>query len=518
MINISAGFITNSFTSAFNIYNDTLRINNIDLGVPVDNISINPNDSYINQNTKFGSVKVLWPHLSLTGDIQLFLRYVTQTQVEAIERAAGAQDTNMYVSFAGYMYRTEHIDYTIKPNDTNPALLDMTLSMYGVLPYSTPVFRPKFSTLMDEGRLAMSSTIAVSNVKGISYSILPLPGISVRTREDTLALLTLKADNTVAYSIFSDIRNFSTGTTGAVNAMSNNTDQHYSQVSGLVKSSDGEDVLVSAKVSGNNILLTKYTFKYTSNAVSLTATNLPTINPGVMISSMYFKDNRLYVWGTSGGGMQLIAFDILSNNAREDIVDTSNIHRTVPGVTTFPSFTHKFNTVYTYGLQDKSMFTVVNNLTDVNSYNTYVFPKGVFNNIIGINHTQMTGILHVMKLEDNKLLVFPKGLTVTPTDSLLYAVVNFKNYNEKQNQYTNPAITAYKTGKTLTDYSQLFVTHGYIQVNTALISGNSMHMTTEAYTDYYKEDNIVAMTLSTSQNKYYVIDLGSTVEARVLTK
>lgn len=517
MITISTGFITNQFTSAFNIHSDTLKINNIDTGVPVDNITINPNDSYVNQNTKFGSVKVLWPHLSLTGDVQLFIKYITQAQVDAIERACTIQTGNIYLSFAGYMYRTENVDYNYKPNATSTHLLDMTLSLYGILPYSTPVFRPKFSTLADNNGLIMSSIMYSSSVKGTSYAVLPLPGISIRTKEDTLALLTLKSDNTVAYSVFSDIRDFSSGNTGAVNAMSNNIDQHYNQVTGLIKTGDGEDTFVSAKYSNGTIALTQYKFRYFGNSVSVSANNLPSISqPGVV--NMYSRDNKLYVWSTEASGLALSSYDLLAKNAKSELVNTSNIHAPVSGVTTFPPFAHKFNAPFVYGLQDKSMLAIVNNPGDVNSYNTYVFVKGMLNDITGVNHANMNGILHAAKLDDNKLIIFPRGVTMSNSDSLLYVIVNFRNYNQAQNQYTNGVITGYKVGETITDYSQIYITSGYIQTNTAIISGGNMHMTTEAYTDYYKENGIVAMTLSTNQNKYYAIDLGNRVEVRLLTK
>lgn len=513
-----SGFITNSFTSAFNVFRDSLTINNVDLGVSVDNISINPNDSYTNQNTQFGSVKVLWPHLSLTGEVQLFLKYLTQAQVDAVERACKMQDTNIYVGFAGYMYRTEHIDYSYQPSSTQHKL-DMTLSFYGVLPYSTPVFRPTFSTLSDGNGLVMSTNIFSTTVKGSTYALLPLPGCSVATREDVIALLTHKTDKTVGYTISSDISNYQSGTTAIMNALSNNIDQHYNQVSGLIKSTEGEDVFVSAKVVGTAIQASRYTFKYErSNAsIAMTATNLPNITTS-NVNSMYIKDTKLYVWTALTASYKLTSYDLVSGNKAEELIDSTKIHVAPEGVTMFPNFTHKYLAPYTYGLKDKSLLAIVNLSSDVDTYRCYKLPKSEFNAIPGVNANTMTGILHADKLEDNRLIVFPKGLSLTSTESVLYAVFSFRNYEEDREQYSDPKLIGYKIGAPLTDYSQMFITSSYIQTNTVIIAGTSMHMTTEAYTDYYKEDNILAMTLSTNQHKYYAIDLGATVQVRILTK
>lgn len=512
-----SGFITNSFTSAFNVYRDTLVINNIDLGVPVDNISINPNDSYTNQSTQYGSVKILWPHLSLTGDVQLFIKYITQAQVDAIERACRQQDTNIYISFAGYMYRTEHIDYSIVPSNGGKSL-DITLSFYGVLPYSTPVFRPKFSTLTDSTGLVMSTTIFSTTSKGHSYALLPLPGCSLSTREDVTAFLTHRTDNKVDCTISSDVRDFSSSTTsGIINALSNNTDQHYSQVINIVKTSEGEDTFIAAKYIGSTIKLSKYVFKYNNNSITMTATNLTDISIPYL-SSMYIADSKLFVWTLFSNTYKLISYDLLSNNAMQEIINSSNIHQPVAGVDMFYPFTYKFSASHIYGFKDKTLLAVSNLPTDVETYGAYKLSKSDFSYIPGVDPANLQGILFADKLEDNRIIVFPKGLTLSNNESVLYAVFNFRNYNEEQNQYSNPRLLGYKTGTAVTDYSQLFLTTSYIQTNTAVIAGGHMFMTTEAYTDFYKEDNIIAMTLSTNQHKYYAIDLGSKIEIRILTK
>ena len=500
---MSVGFLTNNFVSPFNPNRDTLMINNVDTGIPVDNISISPNDSYTIQETGFGTIKTMWPHLSLSGEVQLFIKFVSETDANKLNTLVQASNTNYFIAFAGYVFKAESIDISIKPNAQSINRLDVTLSFYGQLPYSSPVFRPGFSTkTTPEGRLIMSSDIATIPTAS-RVGIIPLPGNSIRNREDTILVLSNSTNTNTNYKVVSDIKDYTSGNLGNI-PITSTLHSHNSLTMGILDFTDGEDEIAIASRSGDTITVNYIRVRENNavpNHIRSKSINIPNI------TNMYISDSYLYVWSQMGYHYRLQRVMLKDKDTViENLQDSAGISGyQAPGA------------MY-YGLEDKRNISIVDNINSVrNIHKSFLIPKGIFNYIPGVNVNTLTSIHYAQKVEDNKIVLFPAGLS-TAKEAVLYVVMSFKKYNEEFDLYTEPRVLTYKLGELISNPEQMAVYSGIFQVNTAICDGHNLYMTTEAYTDYYKERNILCFAQSSVGNTYYAYKGSTDIKIRQLVK
>lgn len=514
---MSSGIITDTFISAYNAHKPNLTINNIDLGIPVDGYSIIPNDSYIIQETGFGTIKTVWSHLSTSGDCTLYLKEVDENTANYIDKICLAQDTNYYVSFLGYMYRTESIDVTIQPSQGSINRLDVTLSFYGKLPYSTPVFRPGFSNKYS------TEVSKMTNVTCASAMFIALPGQTLKNREDTILAMVRSTSGTVHAKICSNIKDYSDTNVNYNGALTSNFENPATKCGTILNIHEGLDEIAIAELSGQNITINFMRIKDNSvqpgyrNSVTL-ATPLAT--------RLIIKSNKLYVFYEGTDIYRIETYNLAESNiaaSRKVVEDSSQV--VLLSDIPLEGETPKYKPPTTGGCYNmvltniKNKLLICNDMSNVvNAYDSYILPRSIFSTIPGVTSTLFT-IEQVYQISDHKLCIFFRGLRAG-SSYVYYAIINFRDTDIERNNKYNSFITDYKiTNNDIPKHTQTINYFGITQTNTAVIGeNNTCYMSTEAYADFYIEPGVCAVAQTSLGFKMVLVQVGTDLSIRCMSK
>ena len=519
MIFISVGFITDGFVSAYNPLKQTLVINNIDLGIPVDGYSIIPNDSYITQETGFGTIKTVWSHLSLSGDVTLYMKDVSEATANFIDKICLKQDSNYYVSFLGYMYRTEAIDVTIQPSAGTIARLDVTLTFYGKLPYSTPIFRPGFSTTLS----TEISRIPSFDVKQTMF--IPLPGQTLKNREDTVMALVRNNASSVYFKVFSMVKDY-VGKTVSYDGVLTTNFEHPDTSSGCIFSvQEGIDDIATAEITSSSTVVVKF-IRIKDNDFIPNFRNSVTLSVSAP-TRVQIKNGILHVYSDSFGSYRLETFNLMASNiaSTKKIVEDSTKIRSLgaipqDGQTSTapldpPTTGSSYNMVLGDGKRKLLFVADIENVT--NAYDSFIFPKRLLESIPGVTDPTCN-IEQVHIISDNKLAIFFRNLRAG-SSYVHYVIVNFRDTDNERNNKKNAFIVDYRISSVnIPKFQQSFTYFGISQTNTAVISNGKCYMSTEAYSDFYVEDNVHAITQSTTGFKLVMVQSGNDLVLKCMSK
>lgn len=511
-----AGFITDGFVSAFNPTRTTLVINNVDTGVPVDGYSIIPNDSYIIQETGFGTIKTVWSHLSLSGDVTLYLKDIPEGTANFIDKLCLKQDTNYYVSFLGYMYRTEQVDITIQPTENSVNRLDVTLTFYGKLPYSTPIFRPGFSTNYSNEISRISSITASQSL------LMPLPGNSLKNREDTILALVKNTTNYATAKVVSSIKDYTSRNLTFTTPLTSNYASASDACIGLLNISDGLDDIVIATLASDVITLRFMQVKDNNlNESSRAQETLP--ESGATRISVI--DGKLYVYFDARGSYKLVSYNIMEKDLGKSrtVLEDSSKMRSLASIPAEgqqaplapPTTINSSN----YVLEDnRSKLLIVDTLSDVtNAYDSFILPKATLNQIGGVDTSTFT-VERIKKVDDSKLIIFFRNLRAG-NSYVHYVTVNFRDIDNERGNKKTPFITSYRvTNVNPGSFRQVLIYAGITQTNTAVLADNKCYMSTEAYTDFYIENNVLAVTQTSMGFKFFLHQVGNDVVIKCMSK
>lgn len=511
------GFITDGFISAFNPNRTTLSINNTDLGVPVDGYSITPNDSYVIQPTGFGTLKTVWSHLSLSGDIVLYLKDVPEDTANLIDKICLKQDTNYYVAFLGYLYRTEQVDVTIQPSSGSINKLDVTLNFYGKLPYSTPIFRPGFS-----GSLSSEIT-RISGITPTSVCIVPLPGNTLSNKEDTLLTLCRNDQGYTLAKVFSSVKDYASATLSIDISITSNYEASTTAV-GLLNLTEGLDELVFAQLNAGTIKLKFYKVK--DNVISSLRSDITLTE--LSATRLQITEGRLYVYKDAAGSYSLVSYNLLDKaiSSTRKVLEDSTLIRSLSVIPEAgqqaPLAPPITSNGYGYVLHDnKTKLLIVNTAQDApNAYDSFILPRSTLRQIPGVTETAISSMVieQVRKISPSKIIVFFRNLAAG-NGYVHYAIINFRDRDNARGNWTGCFVTTYRIANVnLGAFNQTYTYLGISQTNTAVFTNNKCYMSTEAYTDFYVEDNVLAMTQTTTGFKFIVKQEGTDVVIKCMSK